>query len=57
MSSLNGHKTIRIYEEDHEKIRNIAFHQKRTMLDVLSEAIDIIDKKYGARSENEKKDN
>ncbi|MBU8576463.1 hypothetical protein ACQKEX_14485 [Bacillus pumilus] len=44
-------RSTRIYTEDHQLLRKIAFHTDKTMTDLLSEALRDLSLKHNIRSE------
>lgn len=45
-----SHKTIRIYEKDYEKLREIAFFSKSTIVEVVEEAVALLESQRKDRS-------
>ncbi|MYL43979.1 hypothetical protein [Virgibacillus salexigens] len=42
----NKYKSVRIYPEDYEAFRKIAFYQRKKVIEVISEARSELEKKY-----------
>lgn len=41
------YKTVRIYPEDYIRFRRLSFSQDKPIVQLISEAVELIEKKYG----------
>ncbi|MYL39815.1 hypothetical protein [Halobacillus litoralis] len=45
------YKSVRIYPEDFKEYRRLAFHQEKTIVEVISESLKLYKQKYEGESE------
>ncbi|MEK4031320.1 hypothetical protein MKZ02_22715 [Pseudobacillus sp. FSL P4-0506] len=45
--SKAAHKTIRIYEEDYKELRALAFHEDKSIVQIVAEAVELLKRERG----------